>query len=133
MKSALWPLQQALFACLKADTALTSKVKGVFDEVSANQAYPYVTLGEDTVVDWSTKTNDGEEITHTFHVWSKYAGKKEAKEILSLVLEAVTRQPLVLSSGFSIDFSGLDFMEVFIDEDGTTKHGVLRIRFKILQ
>lgn len=133
MKSSLWPLQQALFTCLKGDAALTTKVKGIFDEVPANQTYPYVTLGEDTVVDWSTKTNDGEEITHTLHVWSKYAGKKEAKEILSLVLEAVTRQPLALAGGFSVDFSALDFMEVFIDEDGTTKHGVLRLRFKILQ
>ena len=133
MKTSLWPLQQALFQCLKADTALAAKVKGIFDEVPPNQAFPYVTLGEDTVVDWSTKTNDGEEITHTLHVWSKYAGKKETKEILSLVLEAVTRQPLALAGGFSIDFSALDFMEVFIDEDGITKHGVLRLRFKVKQ
>lgn len=112
---------------------MASRVKGVFDAVPEGQAFPYVTIGEDTVVDWSTKTNAGEEITHTIHVWSRYAGKKEAKEILSMVLEAITKQPLVLTGGFSVDYTAMDFMEVFTDEDGLTRHGVLRIRFKIAQ
>lgn len=133
MKSSLWPLQQALYTRLTTDSALMARVTGVFDAVPDGQDFPYVTVGEDTVVDWSTKTNSGEEITHTLHVWSRYAGKKEAKEILSLVLDAITKQPLVLAGGFSVDYTALDFMEIFTDEDAVTRHGVLRLRFKILQ
>lgn len=133
MKSSLWSLQLAIYNCLKADSALTAKVTGVFDAVPSGQAFPYVTIGEDTVIDWSTKTNAGEEVTHTLHVWSRYSGKKEAKEIISLVLEAITREPLVLTGGFFVDYSGLDFAEVFTDEDGITRHGVIRMRFTIKQ
>lgn len=132
MKSALFPLQQSLYDKLSKDPILTTKITGVFDAVPKDQQYPYITLGEDTSRDWGTKTNNGEEITHTLHVWSRYNGKKEVKEIMSLILESLS-QPLVLTGGFFVDFSKVDLMEVFIDPDGITRHGVMRLRFKISQ
>lgn len=132
MRTSLFPLQDALFKRLSNDVAINSKVKGVFEHVPKDQAYPYIALGEDTVSDWSTKLEFGEEITHTLHIFSQYKGKKEVKEIMNLILQSLT-EPLSLDSGFFVEFSRLDFMEVFIDPDGATKHGVIRFRFKISQ
>jgi hypothetical protein len=132
MKTALFPLQASLFERLSNDTVLKLKIKGVFDDVPKDQAFPYISLGEDTSIDWSTKTDIGEEITHTLHVWSRYKGKKETKEIMNLILEALT-QPLELASGFFVEFSKIELMEVFHDPDGVTRHGVMRLRFRISQ
>lgn len=132
MKTALLPLQISLFNRLSNDADLSKKVTGVFDSMPKNQSYPYISLGEDTANDWSTKTTTGEEITHTLHVWSRYDGKKEVKEIMNLILEAFS-QPLSLDSGFIVEFSTVELMEVLNDPDGITRHGVMRLRFKISQ
>lgn len=131
MKTALWPLQQAIFERLTTDSALMARITGVHDEVKESTKFPYVTLGEDTVNDYSSKTFDGEDITHTLHVWSKYKGKKEAKEILNLVLQAITSAPLVIAGGFVLDDARRDFIEVFPEEG--QYHGVMRLRFLIKQ
>lgn len=129
MKSALWPLQISIFQRLKKDTALQARAQ-VYDSVPEGAEFPYCTVGEDTVIPNDSKTYDGEEITHTLHVWSAYNGKKEVKEIMSLVLDAITKEPLDVS-GFFMEFSRLDFMQVF-EADGTPlKHGVIRLRFII--
>jgi len=133
MKSSLLQLQTALYQRLSGDSSLRSKISGVYDLVPDGSPFPYITLGEDTSVDDGTKTYDQEEVTHTLHIWSQYKGKKEAKEILSLALEAITSSPLTLGNGFSVEFSQLEFSQVFTDEDGKTQHGVARFRFKIKQ
>lgn len=131
MKTALWELQTAIHQRLSTDAAL-SHVK-VYDAVESDAIFPHITLGDDTVNDWGDKLEPGEDITHTLHVWSRYKGKKEAKEILSLVLESLTSAPLSLGSGFSLCYARREFMEVITDIDGITRHGVLRLRFNISQ
>jgi hypothetical protein len=132
MKTALLPLQTAIYNRLSDDPALKTRNIKTYDSVSGGALFPYITLGDDTVNDWSTKTEDGEEMTHTLHVWSQYNGKKEAKEIMDLVLQSITKEPLTIS-GFSVDFSRMEFMEVITDPDGITRHGIMRLRFRISQ
>jgi hypothetical protein len=132
VKTALFPLQQSLWNRLTTHENLKEKITGVFDAVPKDQEFPYVSLGEDTVTDWSTKTEAGESITHTLHVWSRYEGKKEAKEIMSLILEALA-QPLLLEGGFFVEVSRVEMMNVLEDPDLITRHGVMRLRFNISQ
>ncbi|MDF2902369.1 MAG: hypothetical protein K0S25_7 [Bacillus sp. (in: firmicutes)] len=133
MKSSLFPLQETLFQRLTNDSMLIAKNIKTYDDVPSSPSFPYISLGDDTVNNWSTKTSKGEEITHTLHVWSRYNGKKEAKEIMDLVLQSITSTPLSIGSGFSMDFSRMEFMEVITDPDGITRHGIMRLRFKISQ
>lgn len=130
-KTSLSPLQVAVYERLTSNETLMERVTGITDDVDEGQPLPYITLGETTTVDWGTKTQYGEEITYTLHVWSEHGGQREAKELLSLMLEALS-EPLFVEGGFQMDFSRLDMMEVFNDPDGT-RHGVLRIRFLISQ
>lgn len=132
MKTALWPLQYSLYNRLKNDTSVADRA-GVYDAVSEETPMPYVAIGEDTSVPDGTKNYDAEEITHTLHVYSSYNGKKEVKEIMSRVLEAVTREPLQLSNGFTAETAELDLMQVMEINGSPAKHGVIRLRFKIKQ
>ena len=124
MKSPLWPLQVAIKQRLAS--ALTCPV---YDKVPDGAAMPYVTLGEDTAVDWSTKLEAGQEVTHTLHVWSDYNGMKEAKQIMDTIIQALTETPLTVE-GFFVVMARLDMVETMRDPEGH-QHGVIRFRFKV--
>lgn len=126
MKSPLLPLQKAIYDRLKA--SLTCPV---YDHVPDGAAMPYVTLGEDTAVDWSTKPAPGMEVTHTLHIWSDYGGMAEVKRIIDQVVQAITASPLT-AEGFAVVMGQLDMAEAMRDPDGY-RHGILRFRFKILE
>ncbi len=131
MKTAILSLQTAIYNRLSNDAQLAAKITGVYDAVDENTVFPYLTVGNgDTVNNWSTSTWYGEELTHTLHVWSRYKGKKEAVEIMNLIINALS-QPLSIDGGFLVEFTQLEFMEVLSDPDDITRHGVMRYRFKI--
>ncbi len=98
MRSAVWPLQMAIFQRLSTDKELNARVTGVLDAVSKDQKKPYVTTGDDDVSPFETKTSKGEIVNVVLHCWSDYNGKKEAMQILDLMLQAITREPLEIEA-----------------------------------
>lgn len=124
MKSPLFPLQKAIYDRLKS--SLTCPV---YDNVPDGAKMPYVTLGEDTAVDWSTKLENGQEVTHTLHIWSEYKGMMEAKQIIDQIIQAITSTPLVVE-GFFVVSARVDVVETMRDPEGY-RHGIVRFRFKI--
>src|SRR4051794_31819935 len=100
MQTALFPLQKAIFNRWSNDIALKPHINGVFDHVNKGQKFPYVTIGEPIVSPFESKTNYREEIPWTHHVWSNYKGKKECYDIMSLLLESLSKEPLQLEGGF---------------------------------
>lgn len=124
MRSPLLALQKALY-----DRLSQSLDCPVYDAVPQVAQMPYVTIGEDTAIDWSTKLESGQEVTHTLHIWSDYDGAMEAKQIADKVIQAITSQALELH-GFYLVIAMLDMTEVIRDPDGY-RHAVIRFRFKI--
>jgi hypothetical protein len=132
VKTALRPLQQAIFQQLNNDTNLKPMIKGVFDQVPEGTSLPYVQIGDFTNNPYDTKTDNGEDITLTLHVWSGGPGKTEAEIILDSVLQAMTAAPIVLTGGvFTVDGIRREFVQVF--NDGQAQHGVCRFRIYIKQ
>ena len=43
---------------------------------------PYVVIGDDTSAQWDTDDTVGSENTLTLHVWSRYYGRAEVKDIM---------------------------------------------------
>lgn len=122
--SVLGPLQAAIYAKLTGTGGLSQPV---YDNVPVGAVLPYVTIGEDTSIDWGSKTEDGEEVTITLHAWSSYRGKKEAKEIMAAIYALLHRQPLTVT-GFMVVWIRHDFSTVQLDPDGQTYHGIIRFR-----
>jgi hypothetical protein len=125
----MWPLQQAVFAALSADTQLTALIGPgrVFDDVPQGTPLPYVTLGRIASQDWSTGSEDGTEHVFTVHVWSAARGKKQAHEVLGAIRAALHDQPLVLA-GHSLVNLRHERSEVRRDTDGETTHATARFR-----
>tara|TARA_R110000765_G_scaffold41377_1_gene88076 strand:+ start:732 stop:1139 length:408 start_codon:yes stop_codon:yes gene_type:complete len=125
-------LQTAIYSTLSNDNNLTSTLgAGVFDEVTESATYPFVALGEETAVDYSTKDTDGGETTINIHIWSQYKGSKETKNIMDRIHDLLHDSDISVT-GFSLVNLRFEFSDIMRDPDGVTRHGVMRFRAIIL-
>ena len=129
MPSASAALRAAIHDALTADGALTALLGGpkVFDEVPRGAAFPYVTLGEARVTDFSTGTEPGEEHQITLHAWSRQGGHREAHLISGALLQALDDAPLALTDHrlVNLRFATADVRR---ETDGRTYHALVRFR-----
>jgi hypothetical protein len=125
-------LQSTIYSTLSADNTLTSTLgAGVYDEVLEGASYPFVSLGEETAIDYGTKDLVGGETTLNIHIWSQYKGAKETKEIMDRIHDLLHDSNLSVS-GFNLINLRFEFSDILRDPDGVTRHGVMRFRAIIL-
>ena len=88
--AASWELQKAIHGGLVGNASLSSLVGGrVFDRPPQDAAFPFVTLG-DTELEPDGAGNDGAAIHRlVLSVWSRARGRRETKEIMSAIDEAL--------------------------------------------
>jgi len=130
MSSSLFAAQEAVYTLLEADSTLQSYIGAptrLYDSVPASATFPYVTLGDVQLRDFDTKDASGFEQTLILHVWSRYRGRKEAKEIMQAVYDALHQQPLTIAGARFVDCR-LQNASLAMDQDGLTLHGILRFR-----
>ncbi|MGH6719748.1 MAG: DUF3168 domain-containing protein [Alphaproteobacteria bacterium] len=125
--TASWAVQKAVLALLQGDATLMALVGGVHDHVAQEAAFPYVTLGEDRVAPFGSKTFAGTEHGLTLHVWSRARGRGETKAILARLRALLDQAPLAPLGHTLVDlrFTGAETLR---DRDGLTYHGVARFR-----
>ena len=78
-------LHQSIFQELTNDELLMTLITGVFDRVIQSTAFPYISLGESTISDWSSKTTTGKQANISLHIWSREGGRKQAITIMERV------------------------------------------------
>ncbi|MBS0241936.1 MAG: DUF3168 domain-containing protein [Proteobacteria bacterium] len=128
MPSASWSLQKAVYAALAADAAVASFVADrLFDAVPQRRSFPYVTLGQSTVRDWSTGSDEGDEHQLTLHVWSRADGRREAHELMSALKLALHERTLSLEGHHLVNLRH-ELSEARREPDGETYHGIVRLR-----
>lgn len=122
-------LRAAIHAALVADVALTSLLGGprIHDVPPADAAFPFVTLGEVVVADWSTATEGGSEHALTLHAFSRSGGRAEAFAIAAALQEALHDAPLALA-GHRLANLRATTAEVRRESDGLTFHALVRFR-----
>ena len=125
-------LQSIIYSTLNGDNTITSTYgAGVYDEPLEGATYPFVRIGEETAVDYSTKDVVGGEYIINIHVWSQYKGSKETKQIMDRIHDLLHDSSLSVT-GFNLINLRFDFSDIMIDPDGITRHGVMRFRAIIL-
>jgi hypothetical protein len=129
MPTAATALRAAIHDALIADAPLTSLLGGpkVYDEVPRAAAFPYVTLGEARVSDWSTGTDAGEEHQLTLNAWSRQGGHREAHEIAGALLQALDDAALALTGHRLINLR-FALADVRREADGRTYRAMVRFR-----
>ena len=125
-------LQTTVYNALLASNPLTTKLGGnnIYDFVPENTAFPYVKIGDQTMVDDGTKTKKGTDFTLMIHIFSRYRGSKEIKEIMSLVYDVLHESSLSVSG--AMNNMRFEFSDIIKENDGLTTHGVQRFRVFVL-
>jgi hypothetical protein len=127
IESAESQLQKAVYNALTANSALMAVISGVYDWVPETAAYPLVSIGSGRSIPFDTCTSNGQEHVIEVHVWSQKQGRKEAKDVQSLVYNVLHKAALSVT-GHQAILCLQEFSEVTKDPDGYTHHGVQRFR-----
>ena len=129
MPSATAALRAAIHDALTVDAALTGILGGpkVYDEPPRAADFPYVTLGEARVTDFSTGDAPGEEHQLTLHAWSRQGGHKEAHLIAGALLQALDDAPLA-PDGHQLVNLRFSLADIRREADGRTYHALVRFR-----
>ncbi len=122
-----WELQKAIYGALTGDSALMAMITGVHDHVPQDTAFPYVTIGEASAVDWRTVGHDGMELTLVLHVWSRERGRREVKLIMTEIRRILDGANLTVP-GHVLVWLRFSFSEATRDPDGLTYHGITKFR-----
>jgi hypothetical protein len=124
-------LQQTVFNALDQSSTLQNLVTDVYDFVPESTAFPYVKIGEQTMVDDGTKDKKGSDFTLEVHTFSRYRGSVEIKNIMSVVYDILHESSLSVS-GASLVNMRFEFSDIIKENDGLTTHGVQRFRAFVL-
>jgi hypothetical protein len=132
---ALTPIQTTFKSVLSADATLGALITGVFNDVPADQLYPYVQIGSGTQRPWHAFGGRvlglGWNCTVTVHIWSRYQGDIQALAILARVVELLNFATLTVV-GYTTAMCELDQARVLVEqvEKLETRHvpAVFRVR-----
>ena len=122
-------LRAAVHEALVANAGLVAVLGGakIYDEPPRAAAFPYVTLGEGRIADFSTGSETGEEHQLTLHGWSREGGHREAHVIAGALLQALDDAPLTLAGHHLVNFR-FAVADVRREADGRTYHALVRFR-----
>lgn len=122
-------LRTAVREALVADGALLSALGGpkIYDEPPRSVAFPYVTLGEARIADFSTGDGDGLEHSLTLHAWSRQGGHRQAHLIAGALLQALDDASLSLADHRLVNLR-FAVADVRREADGRTYHALVRFR-----
>jgi hypothetical protein len=98
----------------------------VYDYVPPGAGYPYITVGDFSSADDSTKTSLGQSVTYFVHAYSDYHGVKEVADLMGEVMTALEKEPLSLTSFQANSVTGFETeVNREFDEDKEIRHGIV--------
>lgn len=117
-------------------TSPSSRV--IIDPEEGTSPVPYVVMGNDTVIEFPTKTTEGGDVTHTITCWARTY--TEAMTLANVVVAALTSRTSPLDvTGFTtaramLDFRGPAIRDDAAGEDEGALYGVpVRVRYWLVQ
>jgi hypothetical protein len=119
-------LQKAIFAALTDADVCGDRV---YDRVPKGAVFPYVTIGDEQVIDDGNTCADAWEIFPDVHVWSRpgTGSKVELKDTVAAVVAAV--RGIAAVTDYTVILAELSTSRTLRDPDGITEHAVLTFRF----
>lgn len=129
MPSASVALRASVHAALSASAPLAALLGGarIYDEPPNNAAFPYVTLGEARIADYSSDGVKSEEHQLVLHVWSRQGGHREAHLIAGALLQVLDDAELPLGGHRLINLC-FSLADIRREADGRTYHALVRFR-----
>ena len=132
-----WALQQALYAKITGTAAITSllaSTASVYEHVpqEPEPAFPYIEIGDPTVVSWDDKSCEGQTSDVQIAVWSQYQGNKEIRQIQAALHDALHRSLLTVT-GAGVVEQRITFETIRRAQDGLTRQGIQRLTVQAVE
>ena len=125
MKAATSELQKAIIQTLSNDADVKDIVDGrVFDSVSSEAEYPYISLGPMTSDTTLADCLELDNISIQIDVWSREVSSEEMRELAHAVRQALTKSDLILEKNGLVLFNHENTRELR-DPDGLTSHAAV--------
>jgi hypothetical protein len=93
MSDPLQALHGAVVSALEAHPVMTAAMCGVFDGPAPRVSFPYVSIANGSVSDWSTKTIKGREIILMLTVWDDGEDVARLQNLMQAVEDSVGAIP----------------------------------------
>ena len=126
-----WAVQAAVYARLSGDSGVTALLgagaSGVFDHVPQASVFPYIALGGMEARPEETQDGRGYDITLDIHCYSRSLGMKQSRAIIAAVSAALHEADFAVT-GQSLVLCRLERQETRLEQDGETRHGLMRFR-----
>jgi hypothetical protein len=121
-------LRKSINQALKASSDLVALLGGVriYDRPPEPAGFPFITLGQSALRDFSASSEDGADQRLTVHVWSPFGGKKHMQDIIKAVRTSLSDWPL--AAGRERITLNHEFSEARLDPEGDSFHGIIRYR-----
>jgi hypothetical protein len=121
-------LRKTINQALKASSDLAALLGGVriYDRPPEPAGFPFITLGQSALRDFSASSEDGADQRLTVHVWSPFGGKKHMQDIIKAVRTSLSDWPL--AAGRERITLNHEFSEARLDPEGDSFHGIIRYR-----
>jgi hypothetical protein len=133
MTTSLFAVQEAVYRALTSSApmqTLAGNPARLYDVVPPAALFPYITLGDVLIKQFDTKDQNGFEQLLVLHVWSRYRGRKELKQIIQTIYDVLHNATLTVSGAnyVSCQFQSASTAQ---ENDGLTLHGILRYRIVV--
>jgi hypothetical protein len=92
--------------------------------------FPFAVVGDMDVAPWDTDDTRGATVSATVHVWSRYKGRKEARDTLDSIYALLHRAALV-AVGYKFVDVLFTFSTITVEGDGKTRHGIIRFQLTV--
>jgi hypothetical protein len=128
--ASLVAMQDAVYAALSASPAIKALIGDparLYDHVPDEAIFPYVELGEVSARRFDSTSRSGLDCMLTFNAWSRYSGRREAKQILDAVYGVLHDGSLSIAGNAHV-LTGFQSAETTRDEDGLTYRGIAKYR-----
>jgi len=86
-------IQMAAVTALEAHPALSQILTGIFDGPPVRADYPYISIADGVVSDWSTKTETGREIRLALTIWDDGEEPARMHDLIAHVQDALAALP----------------------------------------
>lgn len=131
MTDAVRVVQSALVAALEAHPAIAAAYCGVFDGPEPRAAFPYISVTEGVVTDWSTKTATGREFRMALTVWDEGDEAARLHDLIGHAEDAVAALPSNLP-GWRV--ASIAFVRSFVARDAAGPWaGLVEYRLRVLE
>ncbi len=122
-------IAQALHSLLSSDVAVQAILgtpARLYDNPPEDPVFPYMTYGPMRSSDIGGDEADIQTHTLTLHLWSRYGGRAEVIDAISVVTSALGQHQSISDDPIQIVRSQVLYTDIFRDPDGQTLHGLIR-------